>query len=170
MIADKILGKLSEITTDKKVETVSFEWFEIEKKRIAKTASDGTDFGVAIDGDIEDGDILAQTDDKIYVVAILPSRLIKINVNTAIEMGRLCFELGNRHLTLKIEEKCVTVPFDEPTFLYLKKLGFDANDVTEAFSGFIECKAHGASHSHAHEHSHDHSHGHSHGEGHHHVH
>ncbi len=164
MIVEKVLGNISEIKTEKKIETVLFEWFEIEKKRIAKISSDGVDFGIAIDGNVEDGDILAETDNKIYIAKILPSRLIKIKVYSIIEMGRLCFELGNRHLTLRIEEDCVTVPYDEPTCLYLQKLGFDAADVTEVFSGFIECKAHGATHSHSH--SHPHSHSHSHGKGH----
>ncbi len=160
MIVNSILGNISENIPEKKIETISFEWFETQKKRVAKVASDGVDFGIALDGNIKSGDILAKTDDKIYIVSILPTRLIKINVNSSKEMGKLCFELGNRHLTLKIEENCVSVPFDEPTYLYLKKLGFDASDVTETFSGFIECKAHGATHSHSH----------SHGEGHHHDH
>ena len=43
-----------------------------------------------------------------------------------IEMGRLCFELGNRHLSLKIDDDCVCVPYDHPTFEYLLKLGFNA--------------------------------------------
>ena len=54
------------------------------------------------------------------------------------------------------------VPYDEPTFEYLKKLGFDVEVVTALFTDFIECKAHGSSHSHEHEHSHEDGHTHEH--------
>ena len=74
------------------------------------------------------------------------------------EMGRLCFELGNRHLSLSIGEKEVSVPYDEPTFLYLAKLGFKPEKKKEKFTHFTVCHAHGHSHSHS-EDTHSHSHG-----------
>lgn len=154
MISERTLGNINNIKTDDKIINVPFEWFEVEKKRIAKIADDGTEIGVICTGDVlNDGDILAKQDNKMYVVQIKPSHLIKIDVTSMKEMGRLCFELGNRHLSLKIEENSVYIPYDEPTFLYLKKLGFNANSIDEVFSDFIQCKAHGAS-QHSHEHHH----------------
>lgn len=154
MISERTLGNINNIKTDDKIINVPFEWFEVEKKRIAKIADDGTEIGVICTGDVlNDGDILAKQDNKMYVVQIKPSHLIKIDVTSMKEMGRLCFELGNRHLSLKIEENSVYIPYDEPTFLYLKKLGFNANSIDEVFSDFIQCKAHGAS-QHSHEHYH----------------
>lgn len=64
------------------------------------------------------------------------------------EMGRLCFELGNRHLSLSISENNVKCPYDEPTFEYLKKLGFSVTKTHEKFSGYIECRAHAHTHHH----------------------
>ncbi len=168
MIVEKILGNLENLTTDKKVVSVPFEWFELEKKRISKTAADGTAMGVCISEMLKDGDILAETDSALYVCDVAPTDLIKTSVDSMTEMGRLCFELGNRHLSLKIEETAVSVPFDNPTFEYLLKLGFHAEKVCEKFVSFTECKAHGASnqpaakHEHSHSHSHDHAHEHSH--------
>ncbi|MFI3226966.1 MAG: urease accessory protein UreE [Clostridia bacterium] len=160
MVVDKILGNINEITTEKSVININFEWFELEKKRISKVAEDGTTFGVCIEKMLADGDILAETVDTIYTCNITPRELIKIYVETMEEMGRLCFELGNRHLSLKISSDNVCVPFDEPTFEYLKKLGFHAHKVVEKFTSFTECKAHGAS-NHVHTHSHgEHSHTH----------
>ena len=135
MIAEHILGNVRDGVTETVVH-IPFEWFETEKKRIAKTAEDGTEFGV-------------------YAVRIAPSRLIETRVSSMQEMGRLCFELGNRHLSLKIEPDRVTVPYDEPTLLYLQHLGFDAHETHAAFADYIVCRAHGASgtaHSHHHHH------------------
>lgn len=104
---------------------------------------------------LHDGDILARENGKVYAVRIAPSRLIETRVSTMQEMGRLYFEMGNRHLSLKIEPDRVTVPYDEPTLLYLQHLGFDAYETHAAFADYIVCKAHGASgtaHSHHHHH------------------
>lgn len=155
MIVEKVLGNIGAFETDKKQVKVFFEWFELEKKRLSKTAEDGTKLGICISNLIKEGDILAQTQDSIYIASVMPSHLIKIKVSTMKEMGRLGFELGNRHLSLQISEGEVKVPYDEPTFLYLRKLGFQPEEVTESFTDFIECKAHGHSHKEK-EHSHLH--------------
>lgn len=131
MIAEHILGNVRDGVTETVV-NIPFEWFETEKKRIAKTAEDGTEFGVCVGEPLHDGDILARENGKVYAVRIAPSRLIETRVFTMQEMGRLCFEMGNRHLSLKIEPDRVTVPYDEPTLLYLQHLGFDAHETHAA--------------------------------------
>ncbi|MCR5796607.1 MAG: urease accessory protein UreE [Eubacterium sp.] len=159
MVIEEIIGNINDEefeikSKNKNVVNVEFEWFELEKKRIRKTASNGTELGISIDGELHGGDVIAETDTEIYVVKSMPAHLIKITVNTMEEMGRLGFELGNRHLSLQISSSGIKVPYDEPTYLYLKKLGFNAEEVTEDFDDFIQCKAHGegnhhAGHSHA---------------------
>ena len=170
MVAEKILGNIQDKTQKKAIIPVAFEWFELEKKRIKKTAEDGTEFGISIPEVLKEGDILGETESALYVVQIIKTRLIHIHVHKMQEMGRLGFELGNRHLSLKITEQDVYVPYDEPTFSYLAKLGFEVEEVTEAFTDFIQCKAHGHSHGHEHAASHTHSHGHEHAAAHTHAH
>lgn len=160
MICDRVL----EIDMSKEngaVVRVPMEWFETEKKRIRKVAEDGTEIGICIEENLHDGDVIAKENGTLYVIDIIPSKVVKITVSTMEEMGRLGFELGNRHLSLKITENQVLVPYDEPTFLYLKKLGFQAEETMEKLSDFIVCKAHGQSHSHSHAHDGKHHHSHS---------
>ena len=132
MIAEKILGNLSESTPSVEVDTVELDWFEAEKKRIRKTTAGGRDIGIAIDENLKDGDII-YLDDKLCVAVKLTScPLIKINVHTMQEMGRLCFEIGNRHLSLKISDDNVLIPHDEPTEKHLKKLDGECEKVAIA--------------------------------------
>ncbi|HIY11961.1 MAG TPA: urease accessory protein UreE [Candidatus Agathobaculum merdipullorum] len=160
MIADKILGNLNGQHPTGEVVPVVFAWFETEKKRIAKTAADGTELGICVGVPLHAGDVLAEQNGKIYVVEVAPAPLIQTQVSTMQEMGRLCFELGNRHLPLQIEEHTVSVPYDEPTLLYLQRLGFDAKQVLADFSDHVACRAHGTGeHHHAHDHTHSHAHG-----------
>ena len=55
MIAEHILGNVRDGVTETVV-NIPFEWFETEKKRIAKTAEDGTEFGVCVGEPLHDGD------------------------------------------------------------------------------------------------------------------
>lgn len=153
MIVQKVIGHLNH--TDKNVDTVTIDWFERDKKRLKKISSKGIEIGISVEEPLNDGDILYEDDNTIIVVEIAESELIKINVSNMIEMGRLCFEIGNRHISLSISEDNVKIPYDEPTYEYLKKLGFDANKVKERFTNYTECKGHGHSHVHDHDHHHE---------------
>lgn len=82
----------------------------------------------------------------LFAVKILPCELTVVKVASMQAMGRLCFELGNRHLSLAIEEDRVRVPYDEPTFLYLEKLGFAPEKMLGEFRHFTVCHGHGQSH------------------------
>ncbi len=150
MIAEKILGKLH--YTSKRVETVTIDWFERDKKLLRKTTSSGEDIGIKVDSPLNEGDILYEDDSRIIAVEIAPCDLVSVNINSMQEMGRLCFELGNRHLSLSISENNVKCPYDQPTFEYLKRLGFNAEKTHEKFAGYIECRAHAHTHSHEHHH------------------
>ena len=156
MVVDKVLGNCKDFPIgDRKTEKVFLEWFELDKKLLRKTTEAGEEIGIRLEehghGHLHEGDILYVDTQKVIVVDLLPCELTVVNVNSMKEMGRLCFELGNRHLSLAITDTQVSVPYDEPTFSYLVKLGFTPERVTEKFSHFTVCHAHGHTHTHAHE-------------------
>ncbi len=62
---------------------------------------------------------------------------ILINTDTALETGRLCYELGSRHISAEIHEKYVKCPYEEGLFMSLKTLGFNAEKTGEDNSGNI---------------------------------
>ncbi|KAB5607848.1 urease accessory protein UreE [Bifidobacterium jacchi] len=144
MIAKEITGNIiSQHYDDGKLEVpVAFDWFETDKKRMMKVAEDGTEIGVMVGRTIKDGDVLAETADKRYFARIRTAQLIEIPVNSMKEMGRLCFELGNRHLSLKVENDRVLVPYDHPTMEYTKKIGYEPHIIEGGFDGFLIVKAH----------------------------
>ncbi|WP_236023751.1 urease accessory protein UreE [Bifidobacterium miconis] len=147
MIAKEITGNIIEQQYDdgKLNVPIAFDWFETDKKRMRKVAEDGTEFGVMVGRTIKDGDVLAETEDKRYFARIKTAQLIEIPVSSMKEMGRLCFELGNRHLSLKVENDRVLVPYDHPTMEYTKKIGFEPHIIEGGFDGFLIVKAHAGS-------------------------
>ena len=171
MIAENILGNISDYpVNDRRIEKLVLEWYELEKKLMRKRTDSGEEIGIRMSGHMKDGDILYADEQRVIVIDVLPAELTVIPVSTMQEMGRLCFELGNRHLSLSIGENEVSVPYDEPTFLYLAKLGFKPEKKKEKFTHFTVCHAHGHSHGSTHEdETHDlkHEHAHTHaGDGH----
>lgn len=158
MICKNILGNLENFETRKQIEYVKLEWFEMQKKILRKETDTNREIGINIEQTLNDGDILFEGEDFVVAVKISPSDLIKITVNSMEEMGRLGFELGNRHLSLKITDNVVLVPFDHPTFEYLIKLSFNAERVKESFTQYIQCKAHEQINKHSHTHEHGHTH------------
>jgi urease accessory protein len=148
MVVEKILGKLPENPQGKTLETVSYEWFEADKKILKKTSSGGTEVGMRLSEPLFDGAIVFENEEKIIYMELLPCELTEVHVHSERELGRVCFELGNRHLPISIGEKTVTTPYDNPTFEYLEKLGFHCHKVTGKFTPEIIVHGHGHDHSH----------------------
>lgn len=154
MVIEKILGNIKDYPTEeRKINPVGIEWFEIDKKLLRKKLNDEEDIGIRLDSSVhlKDGDVLFDDGKQVIVVTILPCELTVIPVLNMKQMGRLCFELGNRHLSLSIGEHEVRVPYDAPTFTYLEKIGFTPMKKTEKFTDFTVCHAHGHTHTHSHE-------------------
>lgn len=145
MVVEKVLGKKPEITK-KRVDTVILEWHEREKKRMRKTTSAGEEIGIAVTTPLEEGDMLAEDAVRMIVVEYTATEIMKIPVSGSKEMGRLCFELGNRHLSLEIDEAMVRLPYDEPTFFYLQQLGFQPQKACEKLEHITVCKGHSHHH------------------------
>lgn len=142
MIIEKIIGKLAKNTPVKQIETVPFEWFEQNHKILKKVSSMGREIGLRLSEPLYDGGILFEDENKVTVLSLVPSELTRISVSAMKEMGRVCFELGNRHLPLSINDDWVSTPYDHPTFEYLQKLGFRCERVTEKFTADVAVKGH----------------------------
>ena len=148
MIAEKILGNIHSERVDVPVDTVELEWFEADGKRLRKTTQGGRDIGIAVGEKLRSGDILYLDSEVCVAVRVTDCELINIKAGSMTEMGRVCFEIGNRHLPLKILEDSVLIPYDEPTEQHLKNLGFSCERIVGSFGDHIICKAHGHEHHH----------------------
>lgn len=151
MICEKVINhlhhhELHELShAGKTIDAVEIDWFERDKKILRKITASGQEIGIRLDDkahSLNEGDVLYEDDSKVIVVSIAASDLILIHIKEIVEMGRCCFELGNRHLSLAIHEDKVLCPFDQPTFEYMQHKGFDVEKVHEKFSHYTECKGH----------------------------
>lgn len=142
------------------IDYVQVEWYEVYKKILHKVSKEGIDVGIKIDtsSPLKHRDILWIEGNKALVIDIPECDCIALKPQTAIMMGKACYEIGNRHAPLFYQEDTLLVPYDEPLLRALIKCGFNAYKSSARLISPLGGEAgHGHSHGHTHEqHSHEH--------------
>lgn len=127
-------GKFTSLDIPASVEqdTLEIDWFETSKTIFRKTTRNGREVGVRKDSTpLEDGDVL-YLDDKISIkVRIKPTECIVFKPKTHKDMGVICFEIGNKHLPIFINDSGeVLVEYENPLFKLLKRFGYEPKKET----------------------------------------
>lgn len=149
MIIEKIAGNLEDRDIGElERDDVYIEWYEVEKKVLHKMSRGGIEIGIRNSGvcPLQDGDILYQDEKKALVLKILECQCIALKPKTMAEMGKACYEIGNRHAPLFIEEDELLTPFDEPLMTALIKCGFSAEKKNARLKIPLGGHIHGHSH------------------------
>ena len=85
MICDHILGTIHH-GSYKKVIDVLFENKELKEHSIRKIARDGVELEIEVNEDLQEGDILAETEHYVYAVKIYTPKPPKENLNEEIRI------------------------------------------------------------------------------------
>jgi len=127
MIINETIGNLSQNPTSKTVDFLDLEWFETTKRIQRKKTRSGTDIAIKFlrEGQrLRDGDILFEDDQKAIAINVLETEAIEMSPSSLLEMGTVCYEIGNKHIPLFIQEDKVLLPFEMPMFRWLEASGF----------------------------------------------
>ncbi|MBV8032320.1 MAG: urease accessory protein UreE [Betaproteobacteria bacterium] len=124
------------------------------------------------------GDLVAASDGRVFEVVSLPEEVLHVEAKNAMELARIAYHLGNRHVAVQVGDGHVRIAHDHVLDRMLEGLGAKVSHVTapfepEAGAYHAHGTEHGAAKIHDHHHhddghGHDHGHGHSHGHDHHH--
>ncbi|MGE8537581.1 urease accessory protein UreE [Chryseobacterium sp. JV274] len=128
MIINQITGNLSENPTGKTIDYLDLEWFETTKRIQRKKTRQGTDVAIKFlrEGQrLREGDILFEDAEKIIAVNVLETEAIVMSPASLLEMGTVCYEIGNKHIPLFIQNDKVLLPFEMPMFRWLEASGFN---------------------------------------------
>ncbi len=157
MVIEQIIGNLKDIEiTNRKVELVQIEWFEANKRIQRRKTKEGTEVAIRF---IKEGqrlhqdDVIYMDENKIIAIDILPCDAIEVTPHTMQEMGSVCYEIGNKHLPVFIQNDAVLIPYEEPIFKWLVATGYHTHKVHTKLQNIVNASVQ------------PHSHGHSHGEG-----
>jgi len=133
MIINEVTGNLKEFDLGNRIiDLLEIEWFESTKRIQRKKTKSGDDIAIKFlkEGQrLRQDDILFANDQKVIVVDILPCDAIAVKPTTLLEMGSVCYEIGNKHLPMFIQNDEVLVPFEEPIFKWLSASGYKTEKV-----------------------------------------
>ena len=94
---------------------------------------------------MRENDILFEDEELVVVVAAIPEDVLVLHAESEIEMGRLCYQVGNRHAPICVQDGRVLTPYDSVLEEYFVKMGVRCEKTKESFTHDF-----GAFHSHHH--------------------
>lgn len=153
MIIDHISGNIATSATgNRQVDLLQLEWYETTKRIQRKHTRQGMEIAIRFlkEGQrLQQGDILFQNEEKVVVVDILPSDAIVVTPRSLLEMGSVCYEIGNKHLPVFIQNDQVLIPFEEPIFRWLTASGYVTEKahtrLTHLLNANVQPHSHGGS-------------------------
>src|SRR3954449_5822964 len=104
MLITEISGNVAHESVEHlQVDLLELEWYEANKRIQRKVSKEGIDLALKFLGEgqcLHEGDILYKDPEKVIVVRIKPCEAIVLKPETMLEMGAVCYEIGNKHLPL----------------------------------------------------------------------
>ena len=146
----------------KPADVVRLDYDRRTRRRISLTGLGGLAFllDLAKAPVLRSGDGIRLEDGRIVAVEAAPERLLEITCADALELARIAWHLGNRHLAAEIGDRVIHIRDDHVIADMVRGLGAEARLVQRPFQPEGGAYGHGAVHGHSHgpDHSHDHHH------------
>ena len=156
MIINEIIGNKSTMSLEGlEVDFLELEWFETSKRIQSKITNDGTQIAIKFlkEGQrLSQDDVLFKDNKKAIIINIKECEAIVVAPTSLLEMGTVCYEIGNKHAPIFIQDNQVLIPFEEPLFRWLSASGYRPVKKMRQLKSML--KSTDASHGHTHTHKH----------------
>ena len=146
IVVDEIRGKISGEET-RRVERVALGWADRLRSRQRVTSDRGTEIGIALPTGhgLHEDDILFEDGERVIAVATVAEDVLALYPATPVDLGRIAYQVGNRHAPVMVEDDRVLTPYDSVLEEYFRKMGVRCERTAEPFTHDF-----GAFHSHHH--------------------
>lgn len=128
IVVNQIIGNRADMALEnREIDLLELEWFESTKRIQRKVTAQGQEIAIKFmrEGQrLRQDDILYLDAGKAVLVHIRPCDAIVLSPASMLEMGTVCYEIGNKHLPLFIENDQVMMPFEHPMFRWLEASGY----------------------------------------------
>jgi urease accessory protein len=157
MIIKEILGNKSNMNLGGlEIDLLELEWFETSKRIQSKITNNGVQISIKFlrEGQqLSQDDVLFNDNKKAILINIRECEAIVVAPASLLEMGTLCYEIGNKHVPIFIQDNQVLIPFEEPLFKWLSAGGYSPVKEKKQLKSML--KSTHASHGHTHTHGHN---------------
>lgn len=142
-IVSEIKGNAKNLNLEgKEVDYFDLEWFETTRKVLRKkTRINGEEVAFRILKEnfrVKHLDILFEEGNKIILASVIPAPAIILQPKTMLQMGTICYEIGNQHIPIFIENDEVILPFEDPIFKVLDKAGYNPVEGKRVFENMLK--------------------------------
>lgn len=113
--------------SDREEDFLEIEWYEASKTIIRRRTKKGRDLAIRKNNRVplQDGDILWFDNISYIQLVIRPCDCIVVTPRNMKEMGVICFEIGNMHLPIYIDnEDRINVAYEGPLYNFLQKMNY----------------------------------------------
>lgn len=145
MLTKKIVGNIEEreITHNNR-EWVELDWEELNKRILRKKTDKGTDVAISLDEqqDLKVGDIVYEDDSVQVVVRTKMEKVYIISPESMVQMGKMAFELGNRHTQCLISSDEIIVRYDETLERLFAEVGVKYEETERRFKQPFKYRGH----------------------------
>lgn len=144
VVSEIIRNAKGEDLSSKDVDYFDIEWFESTRKLLRKISHKGEEVGMRILKEnfrLKHYDVLWEDENKILLVNVLPADAVVVQPKTMREMGTICFEIGNQHIPIFIENDEVIIPYEDPIFNLLKNGGYQPFKGKRIFENMLKASS-----------------------------
>ncbi len=130
MLIKEIVGKESQYELEGfEIDTLELEWYELNKRIQRKTTISGREIALKFISEsvaLKEGDLLYyNADEKVAIsVKVIDTMTIVISPANMLEMATICYEIGNKHMPLFIDNDDILLPYEAPMFKWLEAAGY----------------------------------------------
>lgn len=128
MLIQQKLGNISAIDiNNRNIDWLQLQWYEAGKRILRRQTLAGNDISLKFldkNPALTQGDVLYESDSLIIAIEILPCDVLVIEPANPFEMASVCYEIGNKHLPLFLDNNELLVPFEMPLFRLLSAQGY----------------------------------------------
>jgi urease accessory protein len=128
MLIQEKIGNIGSFAVDgRAIDVVELEWFETSKRVLRKRTQRGEEIALKFlrEGPaLTEGDILYGDGERLIVVEILSCEALVIRPVSLYEVASVCYEIGNKHLSLFFENDELLAPYEAPLFRSLVAGGY----------------------------------------------
>jgi urease accessory protein len=117
------------------VDRMTLAYDQRHRRRIAMTADGGLSFLLDLETAtvLDDGDAVRLEDGRLVAIKAAPERLIEIRAGSPLQLKRIIWHLGNRHVPAEIAEEAVYIAADHVLVDMVRGLGAMATPVQRPF-------------------------------------